>query len=71
MHWLPGWASLDSLAEHKDAKSLYVVIRLAIGSRRVNLMNNTGGTADSRLDYFGVCIFLSLDAHLRIKSGCT
>ena len=31
MHWLPGRACFDFLAEHKDAKSLDIFIRLAIG----------------------------------------
>ena len=66
MHWLPRRARLNFLAEHKDTKSLHVDIRLAIGSRRVHLMNNTGSTADCGLDYLLVCVLLSLDANLRI-----
>ena len=69
-HWLPGRACLDFLTEHKDTKSRYVVIRLAIGSCRVNLVNNTSSTSDCGLDYLLVSVLLALDMYLRIKSCC-
>ena len=51
-HWLPGRACLNLLTEYKDMKSLYVVIRLAIGSCRVNLVNNTSSIFDNRDSVF-------------------
>ena len=71
MHRLPGRTCLDFLAEHKDTKSLDIFIRLAIGSRRVHLMDNTGSSADCGLDYLLVSVLLALDMYLRIKSCCT
>ena len=56
---------------HENAKSLDIIVRLAICCCAFNSMNYSGSTSDCCFNYLLICILLSLDMNRRVECRCT
>ena len=71
VHRLPNRATFDFLRKHKHSQSLHILVRLTIGRRTINCVNDTCGSSHRGLDDLLVGIFLPLNVNRRVYCRCT